>query len=455
MKKFLALAIVVVMTVALLAVGVQAADDFPYAHFVADGNDPCTGVTFSGAHTTMDPDAVKWATIKYRTVSEKDSGGAALTGQIYVQPAQEPCVPINYVHSQNWETLVLDLSGCSAWNSAKYTQTSSFRFDFLQGNNVQKGDSIDIAWIAFFENEADARAYDGTQDTPYCVSAPSDLAAKAGTNALQSVEVIGGADEGAKIANQNFDAINLTGPDCQIYGWFVLEGDTIADVGYRVDNNAPVFSSLFERADVQAYFGLDRSVANGFDVQFNLNDIPAGERVIHVVVKTEGGKLLDVNKPGEDGFKVVGTGAYVKQTNFDAVNVTGPDCQIYGWFIIEGDTIADVGYRVDDEAPVFSSLFERADVQAYFGLERSVANGFDVRFSTNDLSEGEHTVHVVVKTESGKLFDVNPADSDGFSVTGTKPASQTNPPSGDAVTVAVAAVGCIALAGVVVAKKVR
>ena len=309
MKKFLALAIVAVMTVALFAVGVQAADDFPYAHFVADGNDPCTGVTFSGAHTAMDPDAVKWAAIKYRTVTEKDSSGTALTGQIYVQPAQEPCVPINYVHSQSWETLVLDLSGCAAWNSEKYTQTDSFRFDFLQGNTVQKGDSIDIAWIAFFENEADAKAYDGTQDTPYCVSAPSDLAAKAGTNALQSVEVVGGVDEGAKVANQNFDAVNLTGPDCQIYGWFIIEGDKIADVGYRVDDQDPVFSSLFERADVWAAFGIDGTVSNGFDVKFSTNDLSEGEHTVPVVVKTEGGKLLDVNKPGEDGFKVVGTGA--------------------------------------------------------------------------------------------------------------------------------------------------
>jgi len=463
MKKFLALAIVAVMTVALFAVGVQAADDFPYAHFVADGNDPCTGVTFSGAHTAMDPDAVKWAAIKYRTVTEKDSSGTALTGQIYVQPAQEPCVPINYVHSQSWETLVLDLSGCAAWNSEKYTQTGSFRFDFLQGNTVQKGDSIDIAWIAFFENEADAKAYDGTQDTPYCVSAPSDLAAKAGTNALQSVEVVGGVDEGAKVANQNFDVVNLTGPNLQLYGWVIIKGDdTIADMGYRIDDKDPVFSSLLDRsAEVSGVMGSDPAKTTGFDVKLSTDDIPAGDHVIHVVCKTSSGALLDVNQGDSDGFKVVGTGpkSSIAQPWFDNFSAEGNEFWARGWVIIADDDIEDIGYSVDGKDPVFSSLVDRsAEVSGVMGSDPAKTNGFEVKIAAADLPAGEHTVSVIVKTKGGELLKVNKDEADTFTFVGTgseaEPETQS-PATADAAVIAIAAVACVALAGVVIAKKVK
>ena len=69
------------------------------------------------------------------------------------------------------------------------------------------------------------------------------------------------------------------------------------------------------------------------------------------------------------------------------------------------------------------------------------------------MSEGEHTVHVVVKTEGGKLLDVNKPGEDGFKVVGTGAAA--NPGTADAAVIAIAAVACVALAGVVIAKKVR
>ena len=96
-----------------------------------------------------------------------------------------------------------------------------------------------------------------------------------------------------------------------------------------------------------------------------------------------------------------------------------------------------------------------AEVSGVLGSDPAKTNGFDVLLSESDIAEGSHVLHVVVKTAGGQLLDVNQGDVDGYDIVGIKPAGQTNPPSGDAAIVAIAAVGCIALAGVIVAKKVR
>ena len=214
MKKFTAIAVAVLIVMSLVTViPVHAAEEFSYAHITASGNDPYATFTFNpnGNHSTIDPETVKWAAIKYRTVTETDNTGVQLIGQLYVSPAVEPFIPIKYEHTRQWETIIVDLTSVSektelesVWTT-KYTDLSGIRFDPLESNRdaeaqdtendvarVQDGDSIDIAFLAFFENEEDARAYDGTQDTPYCIILPEDLEWYAGDNAIDSVEVFDG-----------------------------------------------------------------------------------------------------------------------------------------------------------------------------------------------------------------------------------------------------------------------
>ena len=264
----------------------------------------------------------------------------------------------------------------------------------------------------------------------------------------------------ATVVQPWFDSLVLTGASFQIQGWVIIDGDTIADIGYRIDDNAPVFSSLQERSmEIVSVMGSDPAKTNGFNVLISAGELSAGEHVIHVVVKTAGGEFLDVNDGENDGFKVIGTGetsAYVKQCIFDVADTEGPDYRFYGWVLIEGDTIADIGYRIDDNKPVFSSLKDRsAEVSGVIGSDPAKTNGFDVLLNESDIAEGTHVLHVVVKTKGGKLLDVNQGDVDGYRVVGTKTGGQSNPPSGDAAIIAIATVACIALAGVVVAKKVR
>ena len=167
--------------------------------------------------------------------------------------------------------------------------------------------------------------------------------------------------------------------------------------------------------------------------------------------------------------------ASVKQCNYDAGTTTGDDYYFRGWVIVEGDTVVDLGYRIDDEAPVFSVADNRPDVSSYFNIDPSVVGGFDFHLTPGDLPEGEHIIHVVVKTADGSVLDINNATDDGYTLIGTKkvePADESadeptepavvtepdqpdNPNTSDASVIAIAAVCCAVLAGAVVLKKKR
>ena len=214
MKKISAVILVFVLLAALAATPTFAAEEFDYVCITASGNDPYATFRFnsSGNHTSIDPDTVKWAAIKYRTETETDNTGVQLIGQFYISPAAEPFIPIKYNHTKQWETTVVDLTSVSEktslsskWNTTSYTDLTSIRFDPLESNRdaelqqsetdtavVSNGDKIYVAFIAFFENEEDARAYDGTQDTPYCIILPEDLEWYESGNAIDDVEVIEG-----------------------------------------------------------------------------------------------------------------------------------------------------------------------------------------------------------------------------------------------------------------------
>ena len=165
--------------------------------------------------------------------------------------------------------------------------------------------------------------------------------------------------------------------------------------------------------------------------------------------------------------------ASVKQCNYDAGTTSGDDYYFRGWVIVEGDTVVDLGYRIDDEAPVYSVADNRPDVSDYFKIDPSVVGGFDFHLKPGDLAEGEHIIHVVVKTADGSVLDINNATDDGYTLIGTKkvepadepadeptepavttePEQPENPKTSDVSVAAVAAVVCVALAGAVALKK--
>ena len=156
----------------------------------------------------------------------------------------------------------------------------------------------------------------------------------------------------------------------------------------------------------------------------------------------------------------------VQQPWYDVVKTDGDTFQFVGWAIIAGDdTLVDFGYRIDDNEPVFGFLQERSqEIVSVMNSDPAKTNGFNISIDAADVPAGEHTIHVVVKTSGGAVLDVNHQDGgDGYKVVGkgapTAPEqggeTPVNPGTADASVIAIAAVACVALAGVVIAKKVR
>ena len=210
MKKVIAVLAAVVVAIAVLAVSapvftpvfadetvttgeapVGDGGETEYVRLTGEGFDPYAMFAFSdkGANTEIDPDTVTWAAIRYRTAARYNENGVEYIMQMYVSPAAEPFIPAHYAFSGEWDTLIVDMTSVAAryeretiWDSGNYTSTSEIRIDPLEPDRdaenfddstgrgiATEGDYVDIAWIAFFEKEEDARAYTGTESTPYCI----------------------------------------------------------------------------------------------------------------------------------------------------------------------------------------------------------------------------------------------------------------------------------------------
>ena len=211
MLKKVSLFVAAVMIITTLFAGIpmnaEEAGEAEYVRFTAQGNDPYATFSFSkdGNNDRIDPDTVTWAAIRYKTGSQYDSTGVEYTAQFYINPAAEPCIPVKYNFSGNWETAVIDMTSVSEstsleskWDSTSYTAVTGIRFDPLEPDRdsentssdadrgqVNPDDYIDVAWIAFFEKEEDAKAYTGKESTPYCLLDVNSLMSLNGANNLK------------------------------------------------------------------------------------------------------------------------------------------------------------------------------------------------------------------------------------------------------------------------------
>lgn len=219
MKKILsfltALAIVISLGAAALPAAYAAeaensekGSESEFVRFTGDGFDPYASFEFSdkGQNDYIDPDTVKWAAIRHRTAARYNEDNVEYIGQFYVSPPAEPFIPAHYIYSGEWETLILDMTSVAAlygresiWDSSHYLNPENIRLDPLEPDRdaenfddstgrgkVIEGDYIDIAWIAFFEKEEDAKAYTGTENTPYCLLDVDSLSSPFSVHSLKA-----------------------------------------------------------------------------------------------------------------------------------------------------------------------------------------------------------------------------------------------------------------------------
>ena len=163
------------------------------------------------------------------------------------------------------------------------------------------------------------------------------------------------------------------------------------------------------------------------------------------------GNSFDTIYVGEEMLVDGSAGAWAEENPIDREIQT---LRVRGWGRIDESSIDAFGYKIDDGELVISAdyIFDRADVWAAFKVTSEVANGFDITADVSNVGKGAHTMTIVVKCADGTVLDIAT-----FAFTQQlEAAAPVEPsPTGDAAIIAIAAVGCIALAGVVVAKKVR
>jgi len=169
MKKALTSLILAGLLAVAMIVPVSAAEseEIEFARYTATANDPFVHYAFD---SDLDRGVTTWAVIKYRTITETDDCGSPLKGQLYAE-AKEPHCVIDWNHSKEWETVVLDLLSTYDGSDEIWTTCPEpdFRFDMMESNRdaltnsdedpkVVVGSQIDIAYVAFYNTEEDAKA---------------------------------------------------------------------------------------------------------------------------------------------------------------------------------------------------------------------------------------------------------------------------------------------------------
>ncbi len=123
---------------------------------------------------------------------------------------------------------------------------------------------------------------------------------------------------------------------------------------------------------------------------------------------------------------------------------------VRGWAFIS-TAITGFAYTIDGNSAVFSADYiqDRPDVK---GAIDQTAEGFSFDIDVSNVGKGAHKIKIFAVDANGELVDTT------FELPFTQEkgaAAPENPGTADASVIAVAAVACVALAGVVVAKKVK
>ena len=307
-------------------------------------------------------------------------------------------------------------------------------------------------------------------------------------------------------ANPIDDEVNAI----RIRGWARVSGGDIEAFGYKVDEGEAIVKEEYEfdRSDVWGAFGVDKEEANGFDITMDLTGVGKGEHTVTVYVKA-GGALVEVtnfaftqkleatsgggseqpasSEKGEDQwlcgaepssmspgwwFNPVGEpdDRYVTVTFTATSNFSGVKGFYYCSNVDNGYTLAHMNVALvkDGNVVADAELASNGDNWAETDFGKTFGPGeYTLRYTCKSGSGVENDCWCVigvtdVATDVVVEANVNaPAAGSpvlmliGADAAGSSQEPGGNPTTADAAVIAIAAVACIALAGVVIAKKVR
>lgn len=131
-----------------------------YTSFTSTAHDPNITYEFSD-DDVLDADVYKYAVIRYKTTYKQDG----LIGELFfTSETAGPGPDTRIIYSLNsedeWTNQVINYGEKAAWAG----EIKSLRIDYLQADNLPADATMDIEYIAFFETEAEANAFDGNFD---------------------------------------------------------------------------------------------------------------------------------------------------------------------------------------------------------------------------------------------------------------------------------------------------
>lgn len=132
-----------------------------YATLTSTQHDPNVIYKFEG-DDVLNADKYKYAVVKYRTSYKQDG----LISEFYFHSDasnyKHPDTHVTYAPTTDgeWVRAVINFGSLAAWAG----EIKSIRFDYLEGSNLPADSALDIEYIAFFETEEAAKAFDDNFD---------------------------------------------------------------------------------------------------------------------------------------------------------------------------------------------------------------------------------------------------------------------------------------------------
>ena len=404
-----------------------------YASFTATGGDPWFLVC--GNIGAMP----EYLAIRYRTNTTQ-------SGEIFIGsgagPAAGASFTFNYNADSEWNLMVIHLP--SVVTSITDGVIGHIRFDFYTEGD--KGEFLDVEYMAFFNTAEYAQAYDRElhKAPVWNTEAGNGVVTFLGFNELnlfsEGVQ-IGGMFQGNGADWDKYGEIDFTVDTLRYWGWAGMKGE-MGEFGYAINGGEAVFSPDFVSETEQPV--IDMILPSGADLATRMGiAIPVGnlngEFTVTTYYKDNTGFVVELTmftvkrsipnwetddakntvtllgfnelNPFSDGNQMgalfEGNGA--DWDKYGKIDFTVDTLRYWGWIGAKGE-LGELGYSIDYGKLVFSPDFfyetEQGVVDMILPSGADVASRVAIMIPVEGLV-GEHAITVVYKSAAGDIVELS------------------------------------------------
>ena len=403
-----------------------------YASFTATGGDPWFLVC--GNIGTMP----EYLAIRYRTNTTQ-------SGEIFIGsgagPAAGASFTFNYNADSEWNLMVIHLP--SVVTSITDGVIGHIRFDFYTEGD--KGEFLDVEYMAFFNTAEYAQAYDRElhKAPVWNTEAGNGVVTFLGFNELnlfsEGVQ-IGGMFQGNGADWDKYGEIDFTVDTLRYWGWAGMKGE-MGEFGYAINGGEAVFSPDFVCETEQPV--IDMILPSGADLATRMGiAIPVGnlngEFTVTTYYKDNTGFVVELTtftvkrsipnwetddakntvtflgfnelNPFTDGNQMGGLfeGNGADWDKYGKIDFTVDTLRYWGWIGAKGE-LGELGYSIDYGKFVFSPDFfyetEQPVIDMILPSGADVASRVAVMIPVEGLV-GEHAITVVYKSAAGEIVEL-------------------------------------------------